>query len=614
MPDVFISHATEDKEEVARPLAEALRDNGLDVWFDEYSLKIGDNLRESVDNGIKTSRYGILILSKSFFKKQWTRKELDAFFAREITGQNVILPVWHELSFEDILELAPTLANRFAINTNDGMEQMVNQILKVVKPDVLGKKTDIPSQPLVAIYANKDAILVGRSIEFSGQCINGGSVVHLIVIGPGEYAKGKEIASPIVSSSGKWRFEWTPEISIEPGEFLMKVTDSLNRVSDEITFRIEKGAVTMVVYGDFVHYIGEQIQLSGTSTVPTKEIYLSIKRHGLFSKQRKITQLNILSQNDNPDTFTKVKIENDNTWSFIWDTSLVASELKKGYYTIYATEAPLTFGNQNKKAFSSLSIIIEQPFVGVSGTASQSTIAQGDRLYITGIAKGRPQKGVRIWIFGENICLLKTVMVNPDTSYIFELSHEDTKKLISGQYFVVVQHPMMNNEFDVYLDPKNKKILSNYPKEGTELFSVDGPLCKKGADAAIALVQALNNPGIDDTYTKLQFLIEKPMIRFDPISDKHIGDKFTIRAGTNLAVDDEIVFIFSSVNPDPTKKIQRIGSGTTMRVKVIKGESGWNRLSFDVDTAHFVPGKYLLSASALNINVETPAFFTILEK
>lgn len=109
LPDVFISHATEDKEKVARPLAEALRNNGLDVWFDEYSLKIGDNLRESVDNGIKTSRYGILILSKSFFEKPWTRKELDAFFAREITGQNVILPVWHELSFEDILELAPKI-------------------------------------------------------------------------------------------------------------------------------------------------------------------------------------------------------------------------------------------------------------------------------------------------------------------------------------------------------------------------------------------------------------------------------------------------------------------------------------------------------------------------
>ena len=431
LPDVFISHATEDKEKVARPLAEALRNNGLDVWFDEYSLKVGDNLRESVDNGIKTSRYGILILSKSFFEKQWTKKELDAFFAREITGQNVILPIWHELSFEDILELAPTLANRFAIKTSDGMEQMVNQILKVVKPDIMGRGKEISTQPLVDIYASTNSILVGRSMKFSGQCINGGSLVRLTAIGPGEYAKGKEIASPIVSSSGKWSFEWTPEISIEPGDFLMKVADSLNRVSDELTFRIEKGAVTMVAAGNQVYYLGEKVRLSGTSTVPTKEIYLSIKQQGVFSKQKKIDQLNVTCENDKPDSFTKVKIEDDYTWSFTWDTSLVASELKKGYHTIFATEAPQTFGNLKKTAFSKISVIIEQPFV--SGTASQSTIAQGDRLYITGTAQGEPRKGVQIWIFGNDICLLKTVMVNPDASYFLELSREETKKLISAK-------------------------------------------------------------------------------------------------------------------------------------------------------------------------------------
>jgi len=612
LPDVFISHATEDKEKVARPLAEALRNNGLDVWFDEFSLKIGDNLRESVDNGIKTSRYGILILSKSFFEKQWTRKELDAFFAREITGQKIILPVWHELSFEDILELAPTLANRFAIKTSDGMEQMVNQILKVVKPDALEKRIEISAQPLVYINANKDSILVGRSIKFSGQCVNGGNVVHLTAVGPGVYTKGKEIASPTVSSLGKWDFEWTPEISIEPGEFLMKVTDSLHRVSDELIFRIEKGAVTMVAAGSQVYYIGEKVRLSGTSTVPAKEIFLSLKKHGLFSKQKKIDQLNIICQNNNPSSFTKVKISDDNTWSFIWDTSMDASELKKGYYTIYATEAPLTIGNLNKKAFSSLSVIIEQPFV--SATASQSTIAQGDHLCISGTAEGEPRKGVLIWIFGNDFFSLKTVTITPDASFSLELSREETRKMTQGQYFVVVQHPMMNNEYDVCLDASYKKVLSNYPKKGTELFSIDGPLSKKGSDAAFALVQALNNPGIDDTYAKLQFTIEHPEIRFDPISDKFIGDNFTITARTNLAVDDEIVFNFSSVNPDPLKKFQEIEKGISIIVKVTKGEGGWNRLSFDVDTADFRSGKYLLRASALKVDVQTPAFFTILEK
>ena len=86
--------------------------------------------------------------------------------------------------------------------------------MKVVKNKPSNLIVGSKIQPLVDIKANKDSILIGKSIEFRGQCINGGSLVHLTAIGPGEYAKGKEIASPIVSSSGKWSFEWIPEISI----------------------------------------------------------------------------------------------------------------------------------------------------------------------------------------------------------------------------------------------------------------------------------------------------------------------------------------------------------------------------------------------------------------
>ena len=95
LPDVFISHATEDKEKVARPLAEALRNNGLDVWYDEFSLNLGDSLQESIDKGISESRFGIVILSKSFFGKNWPKKELNGFIAREIHGKKLILPIWH---------------------------------------------------------------------------------------------------------------------------------------------------------------------------------------------------------------------------------------------------------------------------------------------------------------------------------------------------------------------------------------------------------------------------------------------------------------------------------------------------------------------------------------
>jgi hypothetical protein len=85
--DVFISHASEDKEEVVRPLAEALRNGGLVVWYDEFELKIGDSLRRKIDSGLAHSRFGVVVLSKSFFEKGWTNYELDGLVTRSVSGE-----------------------------------------------------------------------------------------------------------------------------------------------------------------------------------------------------------------------------------------------------------------------------------------------------------------------------------------------------------------------------------------------------------------------------------------------------------------------------------------------------------------------------------------------
>ena len=60
-----------------RPLAERLVSAGLKVWYDDFSLKVGDSLRRSLDEGLSKSRFGVVILSPSFFKKEWPQKELD---------------------------------------------------------------------------------------------------------------------------------------------------------------------------------------------------------------------------------------------------------------------------------------------------------------------------------------------------------------------------------------------------------------------------------------------------------------------------------------------------------------------------------------------------------
>jgi len=130
--DLFICHASEDKDEVARPLAEALEKRGLKVWYDEFTLLLGDSLRRKIDEGLVKSRYGIVIMSPIFFKKDWTQKELDGLFARERNGAKVVLPVWHRVRAEDVARYSPMLSDRVAVSTKDGLEKVVSEVLKAI--------------------------------------------------------------------------------------------------------------------------------------------------------------------------------------------------------------------------------------------------------------------------------------------------------------------------------------------------------------------------------------------------------------------------------------------------------------------------------------------------
>jgi hypothetical protein len=113
--DCFICHASEDKD-VARPPAEALRRSGYGVWFDEYELRLGDSLRGKIDKGLANSRFGVVILSRRFFEKEWTQRELDGLTAREVVGgERLILPVWHEIDQKFLATVSPTLADRVGV-------------------------------------------------------------------------------------------------------------------------------------------------------------------------------------------------------------------------------------------------------------------------------------------------------------------------------------------------------------------------------------------------------------------------------------------------------------------------------------------------------------------
>src|ERR1700694_4218695 len=132
--DVFICHASEDKDEVVRPLAEALRARDIEVWYDEFELRIGDSLRRKIDAGIARSRFGIVVLSRSFFAKGWSQYELDGLVTMAVSGKQVLLPLWHGISSNEVADKSPSLADKVAIRTADRtIGEIAAEITSVVR-------------------------------------------------------------------------------------------------------------------------------------------------------------------------------------------------------------------------------------------------------------------------------------------------------------------------------------------------------------------------------------------------------------------------------------------------------------------------------------------------
>ena len=131
--DVFICHASEDKASFVRPLAKALEAEGLRVWYDEFTLRVGDGLRRSIDKGLASSKFGAVVVSPSFFKKQWPQRELDGLVAKETDDRRIILPVWHNVSLADVRKHSITLADRIAANSAEGIQAVVEKLLLAIR-------------------------------------------------------------------------------------------------------------------------------------------------------------------------------------------------------------------------------------------------------------------------------------------------------------------------------------------------------------------------------------------------------------------------------------------------------------------------------------------------
>ncbi len=153
--DVFISYAKEDRDEIARPIAVGLRERGLRVWFDEFEVKAGQSLVETIGQGLASSRFGIVILSRNYVSKRWTLRELRGLFALEMGGRCVVLPVLHRMAPEDVLSVSPLLADSVSISSDLGMENLLAAIAEAVVGDspIVERATRAAGGPPTASHA-----------------------------------------------------------------------------------------------------------------------------------------------------------------------------------------------------------------------------------------------------------------------------------------------------------------------------------------------------------------------------------------------------------------------------------------------------------------------------
>lgn len=146
--NVFVSHASEDKEAIAAPLAINLRRKGINVWYDEFSLKAGESLMGSIEKGLAECDYGIVIISPSFLSKKWTELELNGLFAKQVYSEKVIIPILHDITPDDLKRKKPILADLYSIRSNIPLPQLMDKVMETLQPKEIDLEkyapTDIP--------------------------------------------------------------------------------------------------------------------------------------------------------------------------------------------------------------------------------------------------------------------------------------------------------------------------------------------------------------------------------------------------------------------------------------------------------------------------------------
>jgi len=391
----------------------------------------------------------------------------------------------------------------------------------------------------------------------------------------------------MLSSSGTRTLQLDTNSSSKNATYSLIATFPSSTQTAVVVVSTEKGVVTVQSLKDS-YYIGNNITLSGTNT-ETKNIYLYIK-----------------GANVQQTYLTNATVNADGTWTKTFDPGIYRP-LDAGTYTIYAAAsagpAP-GYSFDSNSIYATTSIFLKQPYI--SAFADSSTVAQGDKIKITGNAEGADS--LMYYVFGTNYFSTGSIIVEDDASYEVKVSTAD---LDAGQYFVVVQHPMYDRLFNIGPIPAQYggydiKMNANgdYASDGSMLMFNTNE--RQSANAAEALCQALDIQNIDDMYVKLTIIVAQHTLTMNPVSDIVKGQLLTVSGTTNLKEGTGItVDILSTAFTEDDISIVSSSSFLTQTTTVQKGVDGVNPWEVTFDTTGLNVDTYIIQAKTDDLTTST---------
>lgn len=167
--DIFICHASEDKDEVVIHLVKALDNAGITYWYDQAEIKWGDSITQKVNDGLKISRYVVVILSEAFISKNWPQRELNSALNIEASSMEVrVLPLLYgdKRISNLIIKKYPILNDKAYIIWNNDVNAVIESLKRRLSSNesqvginikTKNKKSfDIPITQIKKIFTQRD--------------------------------------------------------------------------------------------------------------------------------------------------------------------------------------------------------------------------------------------------------------------------------------------------------------------------------------------------------------------------------------------------------------------------------------------------------------------------